>query len=279
MRRLLYPLVLAGLVLAGVSATAASARDGDATSASVTAASSSAVPVDPSAVAPVQRTAKVAAPHPTAIVNATDTTQAVRTALILGLLALIPALVICMTPFLRIVVVLSMLRHAFGMPETPPNQVLVSLALFLTLLIMSPVFGKINTDGLQPFLNGSVSMQDALDHGSQPLRTFMLRQVHDQDIKAVYDMSRQPLPAKASDVGTMQLASAFMLNELRVSFKIGFVILLPFVLIDLVVSSILLSLGMMMVPPSTLSLPLKVLMFVMIDGWSLVLEGVVGSFR
>ena len=217
--------------------------------------------------------------HHAAPLDSANTVEAVRMALILGLLALIPALIICMTPFLRIVISLSMLRHAFGMPETPPNQVLISLALFLTALIMSPVLSKMNSDGLQPFLTGSASMQEALDHGAQPLRTFMLKQVHDQDIKAVYDMSRQPLPSKAADVGTMQLASAFMLNELRVSFKIGFVILLPFVLIDLVVSSILLSLGMMMVPPSTLSLPLKVLMFVMIDGWSLVLEGVVGSFR
>ena len=208
-----------------------------------------------------------------------QTAEAVRVALILSLLALIPALVICMTPFLRIIVVLSMVRHAFGMPETPPNQVLISLALFLTMLIMAPVFTKVNSEGLQPFLNGSLTVQEAMDHGSEPLREFMLRQVHDQDIKVIYDISRQPLPAKAADVGVMQLASAFMLNELRVSFKIGFVILLPFVLIDLVVSSILLSLGMMMVPPSTLSLPLKVLMFVLIDGWSLVLEGVVGSFR
>ena len=217
--------------------------------------------------------------HAGLIAETPKTAEAVRIALILSLLALIPALVICMTPFLRIIVVLSMVRHAFGMPETPPNQVLISLSLFLTLLIMSPVFARVNTDGLQPFLNGSMSMQAAAEHGSKPLREFMLRQVHDQDIKTIYDISRQPLPTKAANVGTMQLASAFMLNELRVSFKIGFVILLPFVLIDLVVSSILLSLGMMMVPPSTLSLPLKVLMFVLIDGWSLVLEGVVGSFR
>jgi len=224
--------------------------------------------------------AAFASPHGhAAAMNTVQTAEAVRIALILGLLALIPALVICMTPFLRIVVVLSMLRHAFGMPETPPNQVLISLALFLTVLIMSPVFSRMNQDGLQPFLDGSLSVREAMEHGSAPLRGFMLRQVHDQDIKAVYDISRQPLPARAADVGTMQLASAFMLNELRVSFKIGFVILIPFVLIDLVVSSILLSLGMMMVPPSTLSLPLKVLMFVLIDGWSLVLEGVVGSFR
>lgn len=221
----------------------------------------------------------MAVPVASVMADPVKTVETVRIALILGLMALIPALVICMTPFLRIVVVLSMLRHAFGMPETPPNQVLVSLSLFLTLLIMSPVVTKVNKDALQPFLDGSISVQESIDKGSGPMREFMLRQVHDQDIKTIYEISRQPLPAKASDVGLMQLSAAFMLNELRVAFKIGFVVLLPFVLIDLVVSSILLALGMMMVPPSTLSLPLKVLMFVLIDGWSLVLEGVVGSFR
>jgi flagellar biosynthetic protein FliP len=207
------------------------------------------------------------------------TSEEVRVALIITLLTLIPAIAICMTPFVRIVVVLSMIRHAFGMPETPPNQVLISLALFLTIFTMMPALTQINDTALQPFLSGSMPMQEAMDKGSGPLKAFMLRQVHDQDLKTVYEIAKQPLPASASQVGLMQLTSAFMLNELRVSFKIGFVILLPFLLIDLVVSSILLSLGMLMVPPSTLSLPLKVLMFVLIDGWSLVLEGVVGSFK
>ena len=211
--------------------------------------------------------------------NTAQTSEAVRVALILTLLALIPAVAICMTPFVRIIVVLSMIRHAFGMPETPPNQVLISLALFLTAFTMMPTLTSVNTTALQPFLDGSISVQQAVDKGASPLRAFMLRQVHDKDIKTIYDIAKQPLPGKAADVGTMQLTSAFMLNELRVSFKIGFVILLPFLLIDLVVSSILLSLGMLMVPPTTLSLPIKVLMFVLIDGWSLVLEGVVGSFK
>jgi len=223
--------------------------------------------------------AKAAADGAGTVVNLGGNAEPVRIAITLGLLTLIPAMLICMTPFLRIIISLSMLRHAFGMPETPPNQVLISLALILTMLIMSPALTQINKDALQPYLNGSASLQSATRIGAAPLRTFMLHQVHDQDIKTIYDISRQPLPARAEDVGTMSLASAFMLNELRVSFKIGFVILLPFLLIDLVVSSILLALGMMMVPPSTLSLPLKVLMFVLIDGWSLVLEGVVGSFR
>ena len=208
-----------------------------------------------------------------------STSDVVRIALVLTLLALIPALLICTTSFVRIIVVLSMIRHAFGMPETPPTQVLVSLAIFLTAFSMMPTFTTINSQALQPYLDGTMTTRDAVDRGSAPLRTFMLRQVHDQDIKTIYDLAKQPLPARAADVGLLQLTPAFMLNELRVSFRIGFVILLPFLLIDLVVSSILLSLGMLMVPPSTLSLPIKVLMFVLIDGWSLVLEGVLGSLK
>ena len=207
------------------------------------------------------------------------TSSVVRIALILGLTALLPALLVCMTSFVRIVVVLSMIRHAFGMPETPPNQVLVSLGLLLTAFSMAPTFSALNQSAIQPFLAGSQSVEQALSSGTQPLRSFMLRQVRDQDLETVYAISRQPLPNSANDVGLMQLTTAFMLNELRVAFKIGFVILLPFLLIDLVVSAILLSLGMLMVPPSTISLPLKVLMFVLIDGWSLVLEGVLGSFH
>lgn len=211
--------------------------------------------------------------------TAAGTSEAVRTALLLSLLALIPALAICMTPFVRIVIVLSMIRHAMGMPETPPNQVLISLAIFLTAFTMAPTLSAVNADALQPFLGGSLTVSQALERGAGPVKAFMLRQVRDQDIKAVYDMSKQPLPARAADVGLMQLTPAFMLNELRVSFKIGFLVFLPFLLIDLVVSSVLLSLGMLMVPPSTLALPIKVLMFVLIDGWSLVLQGVVGSIR
>jgi flagellar biosynthetic protein FliP len=203
----------------------------------------------------------------------------VRISLILALMAILPALLICMTSFVRIVVVLSMIRHAFGMPETPPNQVLTSLALFLTAFSMLPTLDAINSRALQPFLGGHLSINQAVDAGTAPARDFMLRQVRDQDIKAVYDMARKPLPDRASGVGLMQLVPAFMLNELRVSFRIGFVILLPFLLIDLVVSSVLLSLGMLMVPPSTIALPIKVLMFVLIDGWSLILQGVLGSFR
>ncbi len=205
--------------------------------------------------------------------------DAVRIALILTFLAFIPAILICTTSFVRIIVVLSMIRHAFGMPETPPTQVLISLAIFLTAFSMAPTFEAVNTAALQPYLAGSIALPQAIEGASGPVRTFMLRQVRDQDIKTIYDIAKQPLPARAADVSMTKLIPAFILNELRVSFRIGFVVLLPFLLIDLVVSSILLALGMLMVPPSTLSLPIKVLMFVLIDGWSLVLEGVLGSFR
>lgn len=208
-----------------------------------------------------------------------QTAEVVRISLVLALMALLPAMLICMTSFVRIIVVLSMIRHAFGMPETPPNQVLISLALFLTAFSMAPTFDAVNGRALQPFLDGRISVQAAIDEGSGPARAFMLRQVRDQDIRTVYEIARKPLPVSADDVGLLQLVPAFMLNELRVAFRIGFVVLLPFLLIDLVVSSILLALGMLMVPPSTLSLPIKVLMFVLIDGWSLVLQGVLGSFR
>jgi flagellar biosynthesis protein FliP len=208
-----------------------------------------------------------------------DSAQTVRTAILLGLMAFLPALIMCMTSFVRIVIVLSMIRHAFGMPETPPNTVLVSLSLFLTALSMGSTLERASNEGLRPFLANNISAEVAMEQTSAPLREFMLAQVKDRDLKAIYSMTRKPLPSTAAEVGLLQLTSAFMLNELRVAFTIGFVVLLPFLLIDLVVSAILLSLGMLMVPPATISLPLKILMFVLIDGWSLVLQGVVGSFK
>lgn len=223
----------------------------------------------------------VAAPAaaPTATPQAAETSEIVRVALILTLMAFVPAMLIAMTSFVRIVIVLAMIRHGLGMPETPPNTVLISLAIFLTAFAMLPTFEAINRDALQPFLAGEQSVEQAMDAGSAPIKDFMLRQVSDADIETVYAISNTPLPDRPEDVELLRLAPAFMLNELRVAFQIGFVVLLPFLLIDLVVASILLSLGMLMVPPTTLSLPIKVLMFVLIDGWSLVLEGVLGGFR
>lgn len=207
------------------------------------------------------------------------TAEAVRISLTLTLIALLPILLICMTPFVRILIALSMIRHAFGMPETPPTPVLIALSLLITSFIMAPSLGTINDQALQPFLAGQLAVDDAMRIGSAPLRDFMLRQVSDENLRTVYEIARRPLPASAADVGLAELTTAFLLHELAVAFKIGFLILLPFLLIDLVVSGILLSLGMMMVPPTIISLPIKVLMFVLIDGWSLVLEGIAGGFR
>jgi flagellar biosynthetic protein FliP len=203
----------------------------------------------------------------------------VRSSVMLAFLALVPTVIVAMTGFTRIVIVLSMVRHAFGMPETPPNSVLVSLALFLTLFGMGPVLGEVNRLAVQPYFNQQVSLEVAAERGVQPLRRFMLAQTRDSDLAAIYGVAHEPLPAKPEQVETLKLVPAFMINELRAAFTIGFVILLPFLLIDLVVSSVLLALGMMMVPPTTISLPIKLLMFVLIDGWSLVVLGVMGSFR
>lgn len=207
-----------------------------------------------------------------------ESSEVVRTALLLTLLAVIPALMICTTSFMRIIIVLAMVRHAFGMPQTPPNTVLTSLALFMTAFIMSPTIERMNETMLQPLLNGKIEVTAALGEGTAPLKEFMLQHAREADIERVYAISKTRLPDSAGEVELLKLIPAFMLNELRVAFTIGFVILLPFLLIDLVVSSILLSLGMMMVPPATISLPIKVLMFVLIDGWSLILEGLLGSF-
>lgn len=202
----------------------------------------------------------------------------VRTSVLLTTLAIAPAVFVSMTSFVRIAIVLSMVRHAFGMPETPPNAVLVSLAVLLTAFVMGPTFATVNATALQPLLSGDMSVEAAIAEGAGPLREFMLAQVRNEDLAAIYDIADAPLPATPEEVDILKLAPAFILNELRTAFTIGFVILLPFLLIELVVASILLSLGMMMVPPATISLPIKLLMFVLIDGWALVIQGVIGSF-
>ncbi|WP_291198120.1 flagellar type III secretion system pore protein FliP [Hyphomonas sp.] len=202
----------------------------------------------------------------------------VNTALALTLLAIIPSILISMTSFIRIVIVLSMVRHAFGMPETPPNPVLISLAMFLTVFTMGPAFAEINQRAVEPLLAGTIDAPQAVEAAFGPLKTFMLSQVRDQDLQMIYEISRTPLPATPEEVDIWKLTPAFMLNELRIAFSIGFVIMLPFLLIDLVVASILLALGMMMVPPATISLPIKLLMFVLIDGWTLIVQGVLGGF-
>jgi flagellar biosynthesis protein FliP len=208
-----------------------------------------------------------------------QTADAVRILALLTVISLAPALIVSATAFIRIIIVLSMLRHALSMPETPPNMVLMSLALLLTFFVMMPVVSTVNREAWQPLARSEINVADAAERASVPLRDFMLRQVRDADLQLMYELSREPLPLGPAEVSLVQLIPAFILNELRIAFQIGFVVFLPFLLIDLVVSSVLLSLGMLMVPPATIALPLKVLLFVLIDGWALVLRGVVGSFQ
>ena len=206
------------------------------------------------------------------------TSNVTRLALLLTLLAVLPALLISITSFTRIVIVLGMVRHAFGMPETPPTPVLISLALFLSVFVMAPTLQDLNETSLQPWLSDEITMEDAIGSAEIPVRNFMLSQVSDNELRTMYEISDEPLPERPEDVHLQVLVPAFILNELRLAFTIGFVILLPFLLIDLVVSSVLLSLGMMMVPPATISLPIKLLLFVVIDGWTLVISGLIGGF-
>ena len=208
-----------------------------------------------------------------------QTALALRVVVGLTLLAVLPSLLICTTAFLRIIVVLSMLRQAIGMPETPPNTVLIGLALFLTLFTMQPVFQTMSHDAIEPFMQGRIEATAAYEKASRPLRDFMVRQTREHDLALMVELSKAPQPRTIEDVGLVQLVPAFILSELRAAFQIGFVIFLPFLLIDLIVSSILMALGMMMMPPVTVSLPLKILMFVLVDGWSLILKALVGSFH
>jgi flagellar biosynthetic protein FliP len=196
----------------------------------------------------------------------------------LSLLSLAPALLFMMTAFTRIVIVLSMLRHAIGMPETPPTQVLVSLAIFLTIFTMMPVLDKIYTQAYEPYKSGSIGAEAGVRVASGHLRDFMVRQTREQDLMLMVDLSHKERPRSLADVSFVQLIPAYMLSELKTAFQIGFVIFLPFMVIDLVVSSLLMSLGMLMMPPASISLPLKILMFVLIDGWSLLTRSLVGSF-
>jgi flagellar biosynthesis protein FliP len=211
--------------------------------------------------------------------SSSDTAQAVRIVAGLTLLAIIPALLVCLTSFLRVIIVLSMLRHAVGMPDTPPNTVLIGLALFLTLFTMSPVLETLNKEALQPFMAGKLGIEAGYEKGAAPLREFMVRQTREQDLALMVELSKATPPESMADVSNVQLVPAFMLSELRAAFQIGFVIFLPFLLIDLIVSSVLMALGMIMMPPTTIALPLKILMFILVDGWSLVLKALVGSFH
>jgi flagellar biosynthesis protein FliP len=211
--------------------------------------------------------------------NGAGVAPALQIVLLLTVLTLLPAIVIAMTSFTRTIIVLSMLRHAFGTQDTPPNMVLTSLALFLTLFTMAPVVSEINEHSFKPLMANTITLDRAVETGVGPLRRFMIRQTREADIALMLEVAHVPVPDSVDDVRTVQLVPAFLLSELKTAFQIGFVIFLPFLLLDLVVAGILMSMGMIMVPPTIISLPLKILMFVLIDGWSLVVRSLLGSFH
>jgi flagellar biosynthetic protein FliP len=206
------------------------------------------------------------------------TGRLVQIVALMTVLSLAPGILVVMTSFTRIIVVLSLLRSALGMQTTPPNSVMVSLALFLTLFIMSPVLEKSYNDGIAPLIAEKIDEQQAFDLAVAPVRGFMLQNVREQDLKLFSDIAKEGPFAKPEDVPLRITVPAFLISELRRAFEIGFLLFVPFLIIDMVVASILMSMGMMMLPPVTISLPFKIIFFVLVDGWYLVAGSLVRSY-
>lgn len=201
--------------------------------------------------------------------------------IMLTILSLAPSILIMVTSFTRIVVVFHFLRTALGTQTTPPNQVIVGLALFITIAIMSPVFTEVNDKAVKPYMSGSIKQEEAINKGLSPLREFMLKQTREKDLKLFMDLNKKSSDDVKSydDISITIIIPAFIISELRTAFIIGFLIYLPFIVIDMVVASTLMSMGMMMLPPTTISLPFKLLLFVLADGWNLVIGQLVNSFN
>ncbi len=197
----------------------------------------------------------------------------------MGLLTLLPTLLLMMTGFTRILIVLNFLKQALGTQSAPPNQLVAALALLLTGFVMAPTLSEVNRTALTPWMNGQIDQAQMLEVGAKPFRAFMLRQTRRQDIDTFVRMSGSAAPATINDVPLVTLTSAFVISELRTSFQIGFALFLPFIVIDVAVSSVLMSMGMFMLPPAMISLPFKLLLFVLVDGWSLIVQSLITSFR
>lgn len=208
-----------------------------------------------------------------------DAAVALEIVFLMTILTLAPSILILMTSFTRIVVVLSFLRHAMGTQTMPPNQVIVGMALFLTGFIMMPVFNDINDNALQPYLEEKIDYKVALHKAMDPLRNFMLRQCSEKDVALFVRISKSPQPRNVDDLPNEVILPAFVISELKTAFTIGFIVYIPFLIIDMVVASVLLSMGMMMLPPIMISLPFKLILFVLVDGWNLVVQQLVLSFR
>ena len=213
--------------------------------------------------------------------NASDPNEvvsAVKIILALTVLTLAPAILIMMTSFTRLIIVLSFLRQALGTAQMPPNQLLVGLALFLTFFIMRPAFDEISANALNPYLANQISQEKALDAALSPLRKFMFKQTRPNDLSLFVRLAKMEKPKTLADVPTAVLTPAFVISELKTAFQIGFIIYLPFLVIDMVISAVLMAMGMMMLPPVVISLPFKIMVFVLVDGWTLLIGSMVQSF-
>ncbi len=219
-------------------------------------------------------------PQPALQLNLNDQEYELPIQLLLTLtvLSLAPAIIILMTSFTRLAVVFGILRTALGTQQSPPTQVLIGLSLFLTLFIMHPVFQKVHDEALEPYLQGKIGQPVALKRAEGPMKEFMLRQTREKDLLLFMDLAGQTSYAQASDVPLHVLVPAFVISELRIAFQIGFMLFLPFVLVDLIVASLLMSMGMMMLPPVMISLPVKLLLFVLADGWYLIVESIIRGY-
>ena len=211
--------------------------------------------------------------------NPKDVSASLQILALLTILSLAPAILIMTTSFIRIIVVLSFLRSALATQQMPPNQVIVGLALFLTFFVMSPYLQQANEKGLQPYLNGTITQERAIDETVKPIREFMFKQTRESDLALFVNLSQAPQPDTPEDVSTLTLVPAFVISELKTAFQIGFMIYIPFIVIDMIVASTLMSMGMMMLPPVMISLPFKILLFVMVDGWHLIIRSLIVSFK
>ena len=208
-----------------------------------------------------------------------DLAITVQIVLLLTLLSLAPALLILLTSFTRIVIVLSLLRHALSTQQIPPNQVIIGLSLFLTFFIMTPVFDKVNQDAIKPYMAKEINQQEALTRAMVPFREFMFKQTREKDIALFMRAAKLPNPSSEAAVPSRALIPAFVISELRTAFEMGFMLFIPFLIIDMVVASVLMSMGMMMLPPIMISLPFKILLFVLVDGWNLLVQSLIMSFQ
>ena len=208
----------------------------------------------------------------------TNYSLSLQTLLLLTSLTFLPAALLMMTGFTRIVIVLSLMRQALGTPASPPNQVLLGLSLFPTFFVMSPVLDRVYTEAYQPLQENKITMEQALERGAVPLRQFMLRQTREADLALFVRLSRQPAPPKLEDIPMRVLVPAYVTSELKTAFQIGFAVFIPFLIIDMLVASVLMSMGMMMVSPVLISLPFKIMLFVLVDGWNLLIGSLAQSF-